>query len=153
MRVFGSMSPRLLDDQDYSWLSKAFESALSGVRRISAKESQSSDAVDGEVFTHIRSMGVEDLKKDSPLRRLFNNRRERLLRLDGLRQEDKEKVSLMYRQLKERYLQEKDEMTRLRELEAMVACLRAGADRMREIATSSEAVRDGIDALDEILGV
>lgn len=145
---------RALDAADLSWMNKALQEALAGVKNLSVREAISPAALDGEIFTRIRAMSLDALAPDSPLRTLFVGRRKEFgWRLDHLKQADKERIITMYRGLKRQRLEaaEMDEETRLHELESILSGMRVSLDQMRRTAAESEAVRDGIDALQESL--
>jgi len=143
---------RELNAVERSMIYGSIQSAFAAVKNLPIREACSPESLDGEVYTRIRA-DLGTLPADSPLRTLFQGRRRNLrLRLDHLRQGDKEMIATMYMELRKQHLEmEKDEGTRLRELETLLAGMAASTEQMRKVAVESEAVRDRIDELEEML--
>lgn len=143
-----------MDEDDFTWLHQALTEAFCDVSNPIARETISGQALDGEIYTRLRAMlPSSGLRDASPLRSLFSSRRRFAdFKFDQLRQQDKEKVAAMFNRIKKQRLEDdKGSDVRLRELETLLAGMRANINQMADAAKRSEEVRDKIEELDEFL--
>jgi len=139
---------RAFTDADYSWMHAALNEVMSQIRCPRHKDQKS---LEGEIFTRLRTKILSERpSNDDPLRRIFLNRKKNL-QFSALRREEKERLTLMFIELKMKYLGQNDPDAAFQELENLLAAMRSNVSVVASAAQKSEEVKRGIEELEKFL--
>lgn len=139
---------RPLTEDDYAWMHAALTWAVSQVRCPRGRRQQS---FDGQVYTYVRQKAfAERNHPNDPILRLFGGRKKNL-EFSFLKEQEKERLELMFTNLKQQHLKTEDNDTTFQELENLLAGMRASTQAMAHVATESEKVKSGIEELERFL--
>jgi len=144
-----------MNEKDFAWLYQALDESMSKTKSFALKMNYDREALDGELWTSVRSMLFSSqLRNNSPIRSIFSHRRKHAEWVfhRHLLQQDRERVLLMFHELKKRHFEEnKDEVATVHDLENLILSMQNTIESMKGIVTASEKVRDDIDKLDEFI--